>query len=224
MKRYDGVFLDFYGTVASGDGGAVEAVCQQVVDDHSLPVSAAKLACRWGDRYFQAIEQMNGHGFRLLGEIERDTLIETIAEYGPVPDVTVYVDRLNAYLAQPPLFEEIHEVFAQLDLPVCIVSNADEYELRTAIAHHSLPLDNIVTSESARSYKPDAAIFTHALNVTGWRPDRVLHVGDSLHSDVSGAHAAGLEAAWVHRVGRIKDIGTGIPDYTWTDLRPLLEL
>jgi len=222
MGTYEGVFLDFYGTVAAGDAWAVEDLCRRVIDDHGLSVTALELAGRWGDRYFEAIEHMNGHGFRLLGQIERDTLIETLAAYGPVPDVTAYVEHLNAYLARPPLFEEVREVLARLELPVCIVSNADEYELRTAIAYHGLPLETVVTSESARCYKPDAGIFRHALKVTGWPADRVLHVGDSLHSDVGGAHTAGLKAAWVHRVGRIKDIGTETPEHTWTDLWPLL--
>ena len=82
----------------------------------------------------------------------------------------------------------------------------------------------MVSSESARSYKPEPRIFEAALALTGWSADRVVHVGDSLHSDIGGAHAAGLKAAWVNRTCRISDIGTGQPDFTWNDLRPLVTL
>jgi FMN phosphatase YigB (HAD superfamily) len=60
--------------------------------------------------------------------------------------------------------------------------------------------------------------------VTGWRVDRVIHVGDSLHSDVGGARKLGIRTAWVNRAERITDIGTDVPDMTWTDLNPLTQL
>jgi len=224
MSLFDGIFLDFYGTLASGDHQAVHDVCQAVIDDHHLPADAADLASRWGDVYFAAIESLNGHAFRLLRQIEGDTLIETVRPLGVEIDETPYVDQLNAYLARPVLFDEVHEVLAGLRLPVCIVSNADEYELHQALEHHGIKVAHVVTSERARSYKPKPAIFRSALELTGWSPDRVIHVGDSLHSDVGGARNAGLHAAWVRRSVRIKDIGTDQPDYTWDDLRPLLTL
>ena len=52
----------------------------------------------------------------------------------------------------------------------------------------------------------------------------IIHVGDSLHSDVAGAHKVGIRAAWVSRADRIGDIGTEKPDFTWPDLRPLPHL
>ncbi len=224
MTDVQGIFLDFYGTVASGDRHAVESICGQVAADHGLAISAADLASRWGDHYFAAIEAVDGGPFRLLVDIERDTLVETLRPHvGPI-DPDPYIERFNAYMVRPTLFEEVAEVFARLHLPVCIVSNADERELRAAIGHHGLPVQYVVTSEAARSYKPEPRIFEHALALTGWAPDRVLHVGDSLHSDIQGAHRAGLKAAWVNRADRIKDIGTESPDLTWTDLCPLLTL
>jgi 2-haloacid dehalogenase/putative hydrolase of the HAD superfamily len=195
-----------------------------VIDDHGLSVNAAELAAQWGDYYFDALRAADGNGFRLLVEIERDTLVETLMPYAGRIDVTPYIEQLNDYLAQPPLFEEVREVLDALTIPVCIVSNADERELRAAITHHQLAMDYVVTSESARSYKPEPGIFAFALELTGWSAGKVLHVGDSLHSDVGGAHRAGIRAAWINRSDRIKDIGTEQPDIIWTDLKPLLEL
>jgi 2-haloacid dehalogenase/putative hydrolase of the HAD superfamily len=224
MKRFEGIFLDFYGTVAGGDRQAVHDVCRAVIDDYGLAADAGDLASRWGDQYFAVIEAMDGRQFRLLRAIEGETLIETVRPLGVEIDALPYVEQLNAYLACPTLYDEAHEVLAALRLPVCIVSNADEREIRLAIAHHGLDFGYLVTSESARSYKPEPGIFRAALELTGWPADRVLHVGDSLHSDVGGAHNAGLKAAWVRRSVRIKDIGTDQPEYTWDDLRPLLTI
>jgi 2-haloacid dehalogenase len=224
MPRLQGIFLDFYGTLAGGDRAAVVAICQQVIDDHGLTLTADEMAFLWGQRYFAAIEATDGH-FRLLTQIEYDTLVETVF---PLTrrniDVSGYIERLNQYLAQPTLYEEVRDVLAGLRLPVCIVSNADERELRMALRHHELKFEYVVSSEAARSYKPERRIFQAALELTGWSPERVMHVGDSLHSDVGGARRAGLHSAWVNRADRISDIGTETPDFTWTDLRPLLEL
>lgn len=225
MSGLDGVFLDFYGTVVGGDRRAVEGVCQTVIDDHGLDIDAAALAVEWGRYYFAAIEAVNGGPFMLLSDIERDTLVETLQPLiGRAVDVEPYIDRLNRYLVEPPLFEEARRVFQAMRLPVCIVSNADERELRAAVAHHGLRFHEIVTSESARSYKPQLRIFEAALQQTGWSADRVIHVGDSLHSDIEGAHNAGIRAAWVSRADRISDIGADTPDFTWSDLTPLITL
>ncbi len=45
--------------------------------------------------------------------------------------------------------------------------------------------------------KPDAAPFERALSMLETEPDRAVHVGDSLHADVAGANAMGIDSAWV---------------------------
>ena len=222
--QLQGIFLDFYGTLVGGDRQAVEAVCQAVIDAHGLELAAPELARQWGHAYFDAIESLNGDGFKCLGEIEHDTLVQTLEPLVGAVDVLPYLVPFQAYLAGPPLFDEVRDVLADCRLPICIVSNADEYDLRTALASHDLAFEHIVTSELARSYKPAPGIFEHALKITGFTAERVLHVGDSLHSDVGGAQPLGLRTAWVCREGRISDIGTARPDLTWPDLWPMKDL
>ena len=227
MGRWQGVFIDFYGTIAGGDALAVQEVCQQLITDHGLSCAACDLAVAWGQRYFACIDGLDGCGFRLLAEIEHDTLVEVVEPLAGRVPVGTYIERFSAYLSRPPVFDEVRpvlEAVRAMGLPICIVSNADERELRAAVEHHALPVDYIVTSESARSYKPEPKIFETALELTGLPRSGVIHVGDSLHSDVGGAHRAGLLAAWVNRQGRIHDIGTEEPDFTWLDLSPLVDL
>jgi 2-haloalkanoic acid dehalogenase type II len=224
MSDLDGIFLDFYGTVASGDRAAVTGICARVVKDLGLNVTADELAVMWGQRYFSAIEACGSDNFRCLSQIEFDTLIDTVKSQGRSIEAKPYIRMLNEYLSQPTLFDEVREVLEGLSIPVCIVSNADERELLAAVEHLGLRFHGIVTSERARSYKPDAGIFQTALDMTGWRPERVVHVGDSLHSDVGGARKLSIRSIWVNRADRISDIGTHTPDFEWEDLRPLLTL
>jgi len=45
--------------------------------------------------------------------------------------------------------------------------------------------------------KPSPEPFHTALGALGVNPERAVHVGDSLGSDVAGAHAAGVGSAWL---------------------------
>ncbi|WP_339104621.1 HAD family hydrolase [Haloterrigena salinisoli] len=57
---------------------------------------------------------------------------------------------------------------------------------------------SVFTEPSAGIYpKPDAAPFEHALSELDVAPDAAIHVGDSIHADVAGANAMGLDSAWV---------------------------
>ncbi len=75
--------------------------------------------------------------------------------------------------------QRLHRVLAELGL-------ADRFEL-------------ILPSSAARARKPSPAIFLHALDRLGLRPDQVLHVGDSEIADGQGPANAGIRG---HVLGR----------------------
>ena len=219
--RYDVLFLDFYGTITAGDKRAVEQTCGLVVDQLGLTISPPELAVVWGQRFFAALETANDGAFRTLFELERETLVETVEPMVGAFDPLPFVHHLKRYWAAPELQPEALEALAALDVPICCVSNADSEDIRAAIARHRLPVQRVVTSEEARSYKPHPGIFRRALAEMATSPDRVLHVGDSLHSDVGGAKPLGIATAWICREERIFDLGDTQPD---RKIKSLLEL
>jgi 2-haloalkanoic acid dehalogenase type II len=211
--KFKAVFLDFYGTVAGGDAQAVESVCARIVADLGLNMTAQKLCVDWGNVFFSTIDRCNHDNFRTLYQCECDSLIETLKPtYGSV-DPIPYADLLHAYWCKPALQPEARDVMRTLGLPICCVSNADTDHLHAAIEAHDLPFDGIVSSEQARCYKPDRAIFDRAMELMDVKPDEVLHVGDSLHSDIGGANALGIASAWICRDQRIHDVGDATPDH-----------
>jgi 2-haloalkanoic acid dehalogenase type II len=218
----DGIFLDMYGTITSGDRQAVESVCGRIIAEHQVSITAHELSITWGGRFFAALDDCSGDRFITLAELERKTLVETMSGLGVAVDPEPYVQDLMAYWRNPPLHEDARAFFEQIRYPVCLVSNADHQDAVLALESHGIKLQFIITSEHARSYKPDREIFEKALQMTGWRRDRVMHVGDSLHSDVGGARVAGIRAGWVNRAHRIHDIGTHEPDHEFEDLMGLM--
>jgi HAD superfamily hydrolase (TIGR01509 family) len=85
--------------------------------------------------------------------------------------------------------------FRRLGLRLVVVSNSDGTVVRAleeqGLASH---FDAICDSALVGFEKPDPRLFAHALEVSGARPERTLHVGDLYSADVVGARAAGLHA------------------------------
>ncbi len=90
---------------------------------------------------------------------------------------------------------------AEADLPLAIVSNNDGTAPQQMqdfgvcqVGTGPLPsVAAIVDSTIEGVAKPDPAIFRPALDALAIEPERVLYVGDTVHADVRGATAAGMQ-------------------------------
>jgi FMN hydrolase / 5-amino-6-(5-phospho-D-ribitylamino)uracil phosphatase len=81
----------------------------------------------------------------------------------------------------------------------------------------------VVHAERVGELKPAAAPFRHAAELSGGQPERWVHVGDDLDTDVAGAQACGMKAVWINRTGR--DLPEGYaPDAELPSLDGLAEL
>lgn len=59
----------------------------------------------------------------------------------------------------------------------------------------------LVISEEVGVLKPHPSIFAHATDLTGYRPDDILYIGDSYSSDVLGGTGYGWKVAWFTHSG-----------------------
>jgi len=224
VRPFEGLLIDFYGTIAAGDRAAVEATCLRIVEVCGLSIAASDFAVIWGERYFATVGRSNHDAFQSLYQCELTSLCDTLADFGQYPDPAPFLIDLEEYWHNPPIHEDALEFLRAIDLPMCCVSNADTKPLLAAIHRHRLRFDAVISSEAVRCYKPDSAIFQHALHALGLSADRVLHVGDSLHSDIAGAADLGIAATWIRREDRIHDIGDQKPWHTITRLTELSDL
>ena len=73
--------------------------------------------------------------------------------------------------------------------------------------------------------KPAPQAFAQACLRAGSRPERTLHIGDDVHTDVDGALDAGLQAAWVRRPGMATAAGVprGQPQHVVAHLLELAD-
>ena len=133
---------------------------------------------------------------------------DTIEHFSSTADAIKLSDEMFKYWIAPPIFEESKEFFEKCPVPIYIVSNIDRDDILKAIEFHGLQTAGVFTSEDAKSYKPRKELFEMALAGTGLKPEQVLHIGDSLSSDVKGAGALGINTMWVNRSG--KEIPEGV--------------
>ena len=87
-------------------------------------------------------------------------------------------------------------------------SNIDTDDVIAAIHYHGLTPIKVFTSEDAKSYKPRAELFEMALKETNLNPQEIVHIGDSLNSDIKGAANLGINTIWMNRNN--KEIPDGV--------------
>jgi 2-haloacid dehalogenase/putative hydrolase of the HAD superfamily len=202
MAAVRGVLLDFYGTVVVDDDDLVAAVCAEVGASVDAP---ADVAARAWTAAWRALCVESGVSFRTQRALARESLAAMLTELGSPLDVDALHARQVAHWTVPDVYDDAVALLADLrerDVPVCLVSDIDDADLEAAIDRLGLDLPLRVTSQQVRAYKPDARPFLRALDVLGLAAGDVVHVGNSLSSDVGGAAALGIRAAWVDRHGR----------------------
>lgn len=218
------LLLDFYGTVVEEDDTPIGQICDSIAQVSPLAVTSAEVSSYWGRVFGQMCAESFGSTFRLQKELERLSLEWVLRYFECDLDPDALSRVLYEYWSYPVIFPESKEILAQCRMPICLVSNIDNAELQSALRRNGLRFDLVVTSEESRAYKPRREVFEKALSLLGLSRGEVLHVGDSLSSDVRGAKALGIPVLWVNRRNRQASGGEDGPDYTSTDLRGVLSI
>ncbi|MGX6603492.1 HAD family hydrolase [Micromonosporaceae bacterium Da 78-11] len=197
-ERYRAILLDLYGTLVRDDEDDREAEIAAEVA-RLAGVAADAVAQQWSTRIWAMADDAHGPGFRSLADLTLDSLAATATHFG------VRVDPRRFYRepwSLPPLFADSRPFLDAVDVPVCLVSDADRDEFDRVLAGHGIVVAGAVTSEDARAYKPRPEPFRLALDHLGLTPADVLHIGDSPASDIAGATALGIHTAYLSRGGR----------------------
>lgn len=85
--------------------------------------------------------------------------------------------------------------------PIGLITNADNRFLYENIAANRFSFTHVISSETARSNKPQPEIFLAALQKFNLPANAVLMVGDSLTEDIIPARALGMQTVWINRSG-----------------------
>ena len=135
-----------------------------------------------------------------LGEALTEFYFKAKAEFGVMlPDAERVVNELRC------------------DYTVGVLTNGNSTPARYG---SDLELDFLVAAEQFGIEKPSRRIFEIAAEQAGCEVTEMMHVGDSLETDVAGANAAGAVSVWLNWSGDRND-GEITPDY---EIRGLAEV
>ncbi|NQX60649.1 HAD family hydrolase [Paenibacillus qinlingensis] len=220
---YKAVFLDFYGTLVHEDDVFVEEICHRIMTSTSLQTTIRDIGNYWWNAFSQNFQSSYGDNFKTQREIEICSLADTIAFYKSSENPRELSEILFKHWQCPQLFEDAKTFLERIRTPKIILSNIDRHDIQSAIHHNGLSFENMITSEDVKSYKPRPEMFQKALMTYNLHPSEVLHVGDSLTSDVAGAQRAGIKVAWINRSNKVLPQNV-IPDYIVKSLEELIPL
>jgi len=221
--RYKAVLFDGYGTLFEGAMEKLIEICAEIVRDYSIALSPEDFLKAWDHYFFPLIR--NEDSFVTLRQAHIETLPIVFRDLNLGKPSLHYVNDLFEWFSQASLFDDVTSTLRQLDGHIsAIVSNADIDHLEAALSLNNLSFSTVISSESAKSYKPAKRIFHIALKEIGCSPEETLYVGDSQDDDIVGTRRAGLNIAWLNRTGETLKAEIPKPKYEINSLEEILEI
>ncbi|MFT5721195.1 MAG: N-acylneuraminate-9-phosphatase [Motiliproteus sp.] len=158
----------------------------------------------WTDRqrarYLPIIEQQTEAAFRLL--LVRDLLVEQGIEDAGDEEIQALQrsfdrDRLEAFDFYPGIPEFLAE--ARKLFTLVVITNGPAFSQipkveAVRLADH---VDHIIIGGQEPEQKPARSIFDKALQLANCSAHEAIHVGDSLATDILGAHNSGITSIWI---------------------------
>ena len=184
------VLLDAYGTLFDAGKFNIKAIAEEIAN--RFEIDAQVVFDLWTTRYVEI--EKRGDKFKTIAETNRESLAFVFEKLSLGEDYEFYVNRMNDEWSFPELLPGVFELIEWLKKQHChigIVSNSDDITLTSAIETNELPIDNIVSSEMAKSYKPNSQIFEFALKKWNCSSEQCIYIGNSMN-DVRASSSAGI--------------------------------
>lgn len=196
-------FLDYTGTMVQEDEPYTRQLLEYFVTHSNINDPQEILRIVW--EMVKTLEaQSHGDAF-IKNDVKVDRILEyCVNEYGLNGDLE-HMHRIwrNVWV-HAPLFDDVKPFFERSKLPIYVLSNDDLCYLEESMKIKGLKPAGIISAEMARACKPDRAIFEKAMEIAGVRPDEVIHIGDSLTSDIEPAKLLGITPVYISRKKDVK--------------------
>ena len=201
------LFVDFYGTIVHEDGEVIKKITD-IIQKTGIVEDKSEVDSFWWKDFQTMFQNSYGDTFETQRTLEEKSLEHTLAKFQSDANAKELSNLMFDHWVKPPIFEDSKEFFEKSPVPVYIVSNIDTDDINQAIEYHDLKPAGVFTSEDAKAYKPRKELFELALKETGLTPEEVIHIGDSISSDVKGASTLGINTLWLNRFG--KEVPEGV--------------
>lgn len=176
---------------------------REILESHSIQLEDEKILELFAE--FESTEEKDYKSYRevLKGVVrrfgdrlqfqpsaaEQEALPNSIRHWQPFPDTVEALKQLKQRFK------------------LVIISNVDDDLFAGTAPHLQVELDQVITAQQVKSYKPSLNNFQVAFDRIGLPQDQILHVAASLYHDIVPANTLELANVWVNR--RLGMTGSG---------------
>lgn len=230
-EQFGAITFDCYGTLIDWEQGILQAV-RPVLAVHGVRAGDDELLALYAklEAELEARASADRRGFMRYREVLRGVM-RGVGEHFGLELIDREIDRLPASLARWPAFADTAPSLRALGTRyrLAVLSNIDRDLFEDTAPKLGVELDELVTADLCRSYKPDPRHFRVGLALLDLPPGRVLHVAESLVHDVVPARAMGMTTVWINRrggrgPGASGSTGAVRPDFEAPDLATLVRM
>lgn len=215
-EQMKAVFLDYTGTMVREDDPYTRELLGYFLSHSDLKRPEDALAAVWG-KLKEYEDQCTGERFIKKDEMADRILAWCVENCGLKGDLAYMHDTWRKIWIHAPLFEDVKPFFDRVGCPVYVVTNDDLCYIEESLKEKGLRPAGIAAAEMVRACKPHREIFDLALSMAGVPAEDVIHIGDSMTSDVKAAQAAGITPVYLSRTKDVKIEGVRV-------IRSLLEM
>ena len=200
------VFIDYTGTIMKAAGTDVEEMTMRLYKNSDIESPQAMLDYWWSHLKKYESESF-GDDFLTEDEIVDKLLADCAEELHLQENLEEAHELCRRFWMYAPAFEDAKPFFEKCPLPIYVITNNGVRYVGEGMRDKGLEPAGIICGDMARAYKPHRELFEKALEISGCSADEVVHIGDSMASDVAGARAAGILPILLDRKGTQKADG-----------------
>ena len=193
---------------------------QEHLEKYNLEDSPVEIYRKWKEIHKKHINKLDEY------QSEKEIFIKDLEElfflYGIKDNPRVRIKPMLDSLYKRQLFEDTESVIKDLsrNYNIAIGSITDTEPLMHNIRDTYLfTIRNIFTSEYLKCYKPNKKFYSQILQLTNWKPEECVFVGDSMDDDVIGPLKVGMKPILIDRKDRYSEYHDGVKK-----IKTLLEL
>ena len=223
FNGFEWLSFDCYGTLVDWETGISTAV-DETLRLHGIRKSKSEILALFAD----AEPKVQGSGEYLEYRVVLRRVMEFIGAALDFRGTESDMDCLADTLSDWPVFPEVVDALGAFKTryKLAVISNVDDDLFARTEEALGVDFDAVVTSEQARSYKPDLRNFNLAASRMGVEKEKWLHVAESLYHDIGPANRLGIASVWVNRGDRggATRHTEAVPDLVVPDLATLTRM
>ena len=195
------IFLDYTGTVMKEQNRYTLEVARMIAAHSSLH-DLPEIFRVWWSIIKELEDASYMDAYMTEDQIARKALDILSEKYDFQGNHEEFIELAHAFWSKSPAFEDVKEFFEQCPLPIYMITNNGVEYVNVFLQDNGLRCAGVICGDMVKAYKPHRELFQKALTVSGCSADEVIHIGDSVVSDVKGAQGVGIRPILLDREGK----------------------